>query len=153
MYIRLGHHSFHRGADIKIGKLSSDVPVEERAEIGIRVRGRRGTFSSGCVFDFDMVSPWTPMPTLFMSDSSNLTTHSVNRMSEIKLCLYVWLWTESFWIFRHQRPKTTRNARAASERGPGLNVLSATEGRLPVLSCPGHHAERKCTDKPQAYST
>jgi hypothetical protein len=33
--IRLGHHGFHRGINIKIGKFSRNVPVEERTEIGI----------------------------------------------------------------------------------------------------------------------
>src|SRR5215471_5025752 len=60
VYIRLGHHGFHRGVNIKIGKLSRDVSVEERAEIGIRVRGKHGPFSSWCFLNFHRVfsSDW-----------------------------------------------------------------------------------------------
>src|SRR5262249_15829596 len=43
VHIRLGHHGFHRGVNIKIGKLSRDVSIEERAQIG-RFRGVGGGY-------------------------------------------------------------------------------------------------------------
>jgi len=38
-----------------------------------------------------------------MSEMSDLTTHSVNRMPDIEVCRYVSLWAESFGILHHQR--------------------------------------------------
>src|SRR5262245_6039019 len=71
VHMRVGHHGFHSGLDVVIGKLSRYVPVEQRTEIekffapGLR-RTPDGHTHIGCCFLSDvrahMVGTATPSP-------------------------------------------------------------------------------------------
>jgi hypothetical protein len=66
-----------------------------------------------------------------LSDLADLTTQSVNCIADMELCLYLWLWAESFGIL-HDETRAQTDLHGSLEQVSQAQVASTAEIRAGI---------------------